>query len=228
MEVEVETLILQMSEDRTREIARMTFHEGRIGDREVVVVRSGIGKVNAGMCVQILKDVFDVTHIINTGVAGSLDSRINIGDIVVSKEAMYYDVDATVFGYQKGEVPQLGMVTFPADGMLCGAAAAAAAKAAPEIRVFEGLVISGDQFIADREKNQELIREVGGLCTEMEGAAIAHAATLNEIPFVIIRAISDKADISDGGETAVMSYEEFEAKAAAHCAAITGCMLKTI
>ena len=110
MEVEVESLKSAMTVKRTVSKASMDFFEGTIGSTEVVVVRSGIGKVNAGICVQILSDEFGVTHVLNTGVAGSLDARINIGDIVLSTDAAYHDVDATVFGYKKGEIPQMGVL----------------------------------------------------------------------------------------------------------------------
>jgi len=186
-------------------------------------VRCGIGKVNAGLCVQILCDLFGVTHVINTGIAGSLDEEINIGDVVVSIDAMYHDMDVTGLGYQPGQVPQIDTLSFAADPMLREAAVKACREAAPEIGVFEGRVVSGDQFICDRSKKDSIAKDFGGLCTEMEGAAIAQAAYLNKIPFVIVRAISDKAD-----ESVHVSYEVFEAKAAEHCASIVEHMVKSL
>ena len=215
MEVEVATLKSNMAVKNTVKKASMEFYEGTIGNTEVVVVRSGIGKVNAGICVQILIDLFNVTHVINTGIAGSLNADINIGDIVLSTDACYHDVDVTVFGYKKGEIPQIGAATFEADKELRDKAKASIKKAAPDIGVFEGRVCSGDQFISSAEIKDAIIKEHGGLCTEMEGAAIAQASYLNNTPFLIIRAISDKAD---GG--AEVDYPTFEAKAAKDCAAI--------
>ncbi|WP_026656279.1 MULTISPECIES: 5'-methylthioadenosine/adenosylhomocysteine nucleosidase [Butyrivibrio] len=215
MEVEVATLKSNMTVKNTVKKASMEFYEGTIGNTEVVVVRSGIGKVNAGICVQILIDLFNVTHVINTGIAGSLNADINIGDIVLSTDACYHDVDVTVFGYKKGEIPQIGAATFEADKELREKAKASIKKAAPDIGVFEGRVCSGDQFISSAEVKDAIIKEHGGLCTEMEGAAIAQASYLNNTPFLIIRAISDKAD---GG--AEVDYPTFEAKAAKDCAAI--------
>ena len=215
MEVEVATLKSNMTVKNTVKKASMEFYEGTIGNTEVVVVRSGIGKVNAGICVQILIDLFNVTHVINTGIAGSLNADINIGDIVLSTDACYHDVDVTVFGYKKGEIPQIGVATFEADKELREKAKASIKKAAPDIGVFEGRVCSGDQFISSAEVKDAIIKEHGGLCTEMEGAAIAQASYLNNTPFLIIRAISDKAD---GG--AEVDYPTFEAKAAKDCAAI--------
>ena len=215
MEVEVATLKSNMAVKNTVKKASMEFYEGTIGNTEVVVVRSGIGKVNAGICVQILIDLFGVTHVINTGIAGSLNADINIGDIVLSTDACYHDVDITVFGYKKGEIPQIGAAEFKADDELRAKAKASIKKAAPDIGVFEGRVCSGDQFISSAEVKDAIIKEHGGLCTEMEGAAIAQASYLNNTPFLIIRAISDKAD---GG--AEVDYPTFEAKAAKDCAAI--------
>jgi len=223
MEVEVESLKSAMAVKRTISKASMDFFEGTIGSTEVVVVRSGICKVNAGICVQILVDTFEVTHVLNTGVAGSLDAKINIGDIVLSTDAAYHDVDATVFGYKKGEIPQMGVLSFPADKELIEKAKAAIKTAAPDLGVFEGRVCSGDQFISDKAVKDRIIEELGGMCCEMEGAGIAQACFLNKIPFVIIRAISDKADGSD-----VMDYPEFEKKAAKDCAALVMEMMKSM
>ena len=223
MEVEVATLKSQMNIKNVVTKASMEFNEGTIGNTEVVIVRSGVAKVNAGICVQILVDMFNVTHVINTGVAGSLDAKINIGDIVLSTDACYHDVDATVFGYKKGEVPQLGIHAFPADASLREAAKAAIKKAAPDLGVFEGRVCSGDQFVSSPDVKKAIIDEQGGMCTEMEGAAIAQACYLNKIPFVIIRAISDKADGSD-----IVDYPVFEEKAAHDCAALVKEMISSL
>ena len=223
MEVEVETLKEKMELKNTIKKASMEFFEGTLGGVDVVVVRSGICKVNAGICVQILVDVFGVTHVINTGAAGSLDAQINIGDIVLSTDVCYHDVDATIFGYKKGEVPQLGVASFTADETLRNKAKDAIKKAAPDLGIFEGRVCSGDQFISSNEVKDAIKAEFNGKCTEMEGAAIAQASYLNNIPFLIIRAISDKADGSD-----IVDYPVFEAKAAKDCAAATLELLRSL
>ena len=223
MEVEVETLKKNMTVKNTVKKASMEFFEGTIGNTEVVVVRSGICKVNAGICVQILVDTFGVTHVINTGAAGSLDAKINIGDIVLSTDACFHDVDATVFGYKKGEIPQLGTLSFTADATLREKAKAAIKVAAPDLGVFEGRICSGDQFICDKAVKDAIIKDFDGICCEMEGAGIAQACFLNNVPFLIIRAISDKADGSE-----IVDYPEFEAKAAKDCAAATMELLKSL
>lgn len=215
MDEEVLLLKEAMQVRKTVTLARMDFCEGEIAGKEVVIVKSGVGKVNAALCTQILADRFAVTRLINTGVAGSLDARINIGDVVLSTDAVQHDVNATLFGYQPGEVPALGMVSFAADDALRKALKESVRTSAPDISCFEGRVASGDQFIADAAQKKHIKETFDALCCEMEGAAIAQAATLNAIPFCIIRAISDKADGSD-----IVDYPVFEKKAARDCAGI--------
>lgn len=223
MELEVEALKAEMTVSRIEKKAGMEFFEGSLNGAQVVVVRSGVGKVNAALCTQILADLFQVTHIINTGVAGSLNARLDIGDILISTDAVHHDVDATIFGYQPGEVPQLGVREFPADRRLVELAIDACEKSNPDIRAVPGRVVSGDQFISDRQVKARLIRDFNGDCAEMEGASIAQGAYLNHIPFVIIRAISDKAD-----DSAKMDYPVFEAAAAKHSAALVQKLVQTI
>ncbi|WP_167957660.1 5'-methylthioadenosine/adenosylhomocysteine nucleosidase [Anaerosporobacter faecicola] len=211
MEQEVSQLKDKMEVDRTIQKASMIFVSGKLNSKNVVIVRSGIGKVNAAVCTQILVDEFGVDLVINTGIAGSLQNEINIGDIVLSTDAITHDMDATGFGYKVGVIPQMDNSVFVADEKLRSVAKKVCEEVNPDIQVFEGRVLSGDQFISDRDKKEWLVKEFGGSCTEMEGAAIAQAAYLNKIPFLIIRAISDKADNS-----AEMDYQEFEAKAIKH------------
>lgn len=191
--------------------ASMDFYKGSLMGKDVVVVRSGIGKVNAGICTQILVDLYNVDGVINTGIAGSLNADIDIGDIVLATDALQHDVDATGFGYELGVIPRMDKSVFAADERLREIAKAACLKVNPDINVFEGRVVSGDQFISDKDKKSYILDNFKGYCTEMEGAAIAQAAYLNNIPFLIIRAISDKAD-----DSATVDYPTFEAKAIEH------------
>lgn len=211
MEEEVAALKEAMDIQKTEEIAGMVFCKGVLCGKDSVVVRSGIGKVNAGICAQILIDHFAADVLINTGIAGSLDARIDIGDMVISTDAVHHDMDATIFGDPAGQVPGMDTLAFPADRELIEKAKAANEKANPEIRTFTGRVVSGDQFIAAAEAKERIVNMFHPLCTEMEGAGIAQAAYLNKVSYVIIRAISDKADNS-----AVMDYPEFEKQAIAH------------
>ncbi len=215
MEEEVETLLGLMEEKRESERAGSRFFDGTLEGLPVTVVQCGVGKVNAALCTQILCDCFGVTHLVNTGIAGSLCADLDIGDLVVSQDAMYHDVDAVAFGYPMGQVPGMDVISFPADDALIGYAFAAAEAVNPGHTKI-GRVASGDQFVASKEVKQRIIDLTKGLCTEMEGAAIAQTAYRNKLPFVILRAISDKAD-----DSAEMDYPSFERIAAHRCAAVT-------
>ncbi|MBQ3513029.1 MAG: 5'-methylthioadenosine/adenosylhomocysteine nucleosidase [Lachnospiraceae bacterium] len=211
MEEEVESLLKEMQDYKERKKAGMIFYAGTLCGKEVIIVKSGIGKVNMAMCTQILIDDFKVDKVINTGVAGGLHSDIEIGDIVVSIDALQHDVDCSVFGDPIGTIPRMDCSVFPADKEMVRVAKEACEKVNPEIKCLLGRVVSGDQFIESAEKKAFLVEQFAPYCAEMEGAAMAHVAYLNQVPFVIIRAISDKADNS-----AQMNYEEFKNQAIIH------------
>lgn len=220
MEEEVETLLGLMENKQETEKAGSRFYNGTLEGLPVTVVQCGVGKVNAALCTQILCDCFGVTHLVNTGIAGSLCADLDIGDLVVSQDAMYHDVDAVAFGYPMGKVPGMDVTAFPADDTLIGYAFAAAEAVNPGHTKI-GRVASGDQFVASKAVKERIIDLTRGLCTEMEGAAIAQTAYRNNIPFVILRAISDKAD-----DSAEMDYPTFERIAAHRCAAVTQALAK--
>ena len=229
MDEEVAILKESMEVQDTLERAGMTFVKGIMSGKEVVVVRSGIGKVNMGICAQILIDCFGVDKvnagicaqilvddyrvdgIINTGIAGSLRAEINIGDIVISTDAVQHDMDAVAFGYPLGQIPRMDTFSFPADEKLVKMAVEVNKEVNPDIQTFTGRVLSGDQFISGKEKKEYLVKTFDGKCAEMEGAAMAQTAYLNKVSYVIIRAISDKADNS-----ATMDYPEFVKMAITH------------
>ena len=215
MEVEVAHLKEEMDIQENLQQAGMDFCAGKLEGLDCVVVRCGVGKVNAAICAQILIDKFQVTHIINTGIAGSLNNDIDICDIVVSRDAVQYDMDVIAFGYDRGEIPQLGLRFFEADPTLIHAVEQSVERGEHPTGLFKGRVATGDRFVADDAVKADIVKDFGALCCEMEGAAIAQCATLNKVPFVIIRAISDKADGSRE-----MLYDKFEGKAAATCAQI--------
>ncbi len=222
MTIEVETLKEHMTEMKVSERSGMTFFEGKLEQLPVVVVVCGVGKVNAALCVQVLCDCYGVTHVVNTGVAGSLNAELDIGDFVISSDAVYHDFDCHVLNpnYVVGQVPGLSVRAFPADKMLMESAYVAAQQVhAGHARI--GTVASGDQFVCQKEVKEKIVENTGALCTEMEGAAIAHASWRNGIPFVVIRAISDKAD-----DSAQMDFPTFEAIAAKRCAAVTLAMAR--
>ena len=222
MRVEIETLRDNLTNLTVIQKADLTFYEGELEQLPVVVVECGVGKVNAALCVQVLCDCFAVTHIVNTGVAGSLCAKLDIGDFVISRDAMYHDFNCQSLAYPVGQVPGLSVHAFPADNTLIEYAYSAAEQVhTGHARI--GRVASGDQFVCEKTVKEKIIESTGALCTEMEGTAIAHAAWRNRIPFVIIRAISDKAD-----DSAEMDYPTFEAIAAKRCAAVTQLLAKKL
>ena len=222
MDVEVATLKESMENLTVTRKAGMEFYDGILEGLPAVVVQCGVGKVNAAMCVQVLCDCFGVTHLVNTGIAGSLCADLDIGDMVVSRDAMYHDFDCVHFGYPYGKVPGMDVISFPADTAMMEYAFAAAEEVNPG-HTKKGRIASGDQFVAVKELKEKIIACTQGLCTEMEGAAIAQTAYRNQVPFVILRAISDKAD-----DSAEMDYPTFERIAAHRCADVTKAMAKML
>ena len=222
MAVEVAALKEKMENMTVTVRTGMEFYDGILEGLPAVVVQCGVGKVNAAMCAQILCDCFGVTHLVNTGIAGSLNADLDIGDLVVSRDAMYHDFDCVHFGYEMGRVPGLDVVAFPADTAMMDYAFCAAESVNPGHTKI-GRVASGDLFVAEKSAKDRIIEKTGALCTEMEGAAIAQTAYRNNLPFVILRAISDKAD-----DSAEMDYPTFEAIAADRCARVTLAMAKRI
>jgi len=211
MDEEVQQIVNAMDIKKVESKASMTFNMGNLSGKDVVIVRSGIGKVNAAVCAQILVDDFNVDYIINTGIAGSLRSEIDIADIVISDDVLHHDMDASGFGYALGQIPRMETLSFKADARLIALAKDSCAHVIPEVGVHIGRIVSGDQFISNKDVKNKIISNFSGYCTEMEGAAIAQAAYLNNVPFLILRAISDKAD-----DSATMDYPTFEAQAIKH------------
>lgn len=224
MSVEVQTLKETMEELKVSTRAGMEFYEGTLEGLPAVVVQCGVGKVNAALCVQVLCDCYGVTHVVNTGVAGSLCAELDIGDLVISDDAMYHDFNCAPINpcYAVGQVPGLPVRSFAADKELINMAFNAAESVNPgHVRI--GRVASGDQFVCSKDQKNQIIEDTGALCTEMEGTAIAHAAWRNDVPFVIIRAISDKAD-----DSAEMDYPTFENIAAHRCANVTRTLARSL
>ena len=222
MDVEVAILKEKMTDKAVTRRAGRDYCEGKLHGLDVVIVQCGVGKVHAAMCTQTLCDVYGVTHIVNTGIAGSLDAALDIGDVVVSRDAMYHDFDCVHFGYEMGKVPGMDVVAFPADAAMMDLAFAAAEAVNPG-HTKVGRVASGDLFVAQKAVKNAIIEKTGAFCTEMEGAAIAQTAYRNQVPFVILRAISDKAD-----DSAEMDYPTFEAIAAKRCANVAMNLAKNL
>ncbi len=205
MDDEVRLLIDKMSNVVSSTVAGIEFFEGTIVNKAVVVAVCGIGKVNAALCSQIMIDQFGVSHVINTGVAGALKDHLEPQDIVVSTDLAYHDMDVTDIGdYDYGEIPRMTTSFFSADLTLRDLALSIAKKTVKEHVVYSDRIVSGDVFVANKAKKDWLLKQFDAAATEMEGAAIGHVCHLNDVPFVVIRAISDKADGS-----AEVDFEKF-------------------
>ncbi len=223
MDEEVDILVNLMEVNEVIEKASLKFYKGKLENKDVVVVRCGIGKVNSALCAQILISEFNVEAVVNTGVAGALNSELDVFDIVISTDAIEYDFDTTVFGHKKGEIPRMETSTFIADERLIDFAYNSSINEVKNHKVLKGRVITGDRFISSKELKDELVKEFDAYCGEMEGASIAHVCYLNKTPFVIIRAMSDKADGS-----ADVVYDEFVKDAAHNSKDIVLNMLKSM
>lgn len=223
MKVETELLVEHMQQARRTRFASMDFFEGVLCGKQVVVVQSGIGKVNAGICAQILCNIYHVDAIINTGIAGALDLRLTVGDVVVSTEVVHHDFDVSNLSYPLGQIPGMDTLTFKASDELIVAADKAIRSARPDIHCYMGCIASGDQFVHTSDRKTEIVQAFGALCCEMEGAAIGQTCYLNHIPFVVMRTISDNADEESG-----VDYPKFEKQTAHDNARIIEHMLLTL
>jgi len=212
MEEEIIYIKSKMEILDTRNIIGTVVYSGKMNGKNVVLARCGIGKVNAAVCTQMLIDLYNVGCIINTGVAGSMHSNVHLGDVVISTELVQHDFDTTAFEEDEpGFIPRLGVRFFEADKALCGIAYenASSVLSAEGAKAHKGIIATGDQFISDMAAKERIGNIFKPLCVEMEGAAIAHACHLNNIPFIVIRAISDN---SDGDTKTYDNYIDIAAK----------------
>lgn len=194
MDEEIQHILDSMENFDTEKKAGISFYSGKFNGYDIVLCKSGVGKVNASVCTQILIDEFQAANIIFTGVAGAVNPDLKIGDIVVSTDCVQHDMDVTALGFKLGEIPYTDVSVFKADPALVDLAISASKEIVQDRKIVSGRILSGDQFIASREKVKFLHDELQGSCTEMEGAAVGQVCSMNEIPFVIIRSMSDQAD----------------------------------
>ncbi|MED1204722.1 5'-methylthioadenosine/S-adenosylhomocysteine nucleosidase [Heyndrickxia acidicola] len=212
MEEEVALLRKNIVNPQVEVIAGYEFTTGKMNGKEVILLRSGIGKVNAAMSAAILLQQFHPDVIINTGSAGGFDPALNVGDVVISTEVIHHDVDATVFGYEYGQVPQMPP-SFKANEKLVKLAEQCA-KSIEGIQVVNGLIATGDSFMSDPERVEFVRKQFAGVqAVEMEAVAIGQVAYQFKVPFVIIRSLSDIA-----GQDSGISFEQYLEKAALHSA----------
>lgn len=224
METEVSSLCQKLESKKVEEFSGLSFYSGKLGNTDVVVVKSGVGKVNAALCAQLLAVKFNVSKVINTGIAGATGKGLGVFDFVVSTKAVYHDFDVRIFGYKRGQVPGMEMY-FEADKELSEKAVKVfnSTEFSKEHKIVKGCIASGDQFIADKTVKDDIVKTFDPMCVEMEGAAIAHACTLNKIPFVIIRCLSDCAD-----DSATNTYEFNEDLCAKMCSEFVEKLVKEI
>ncbi|MEC0168808.1 5'-methylthioadenosine/adenosylhomocysteine nucleosidase [Paenibacillus graminis] len=215
-------LLLESMEDKVSIVkAGVVYYSGTIFGKRAVLCKSGVGKVNAAVTTQILLDAFGAVRVLFTGVAGAVHAELGIGDIVISSHCIQHDMDVTALGYPRGVIPYQEVSSFPADPALVNLAEEACRTL--KQKSITGVVLSGDQFIASAAVVAELRGQLDGACAEMEGAAVAQVCYMNEIPFVIIRSMSDKADGS-----AHVNYREFTVTASERSHAILEYMLKAM
>lgn len=193
MDEEVDILAKEMKIEKVVEAAGLKLIHGKLANKDVVLVRCGIAKVNAALCTQLLIDKFDVDCIINTGVAGALHEDLDVNDLVISTEAIQYDVDSSDYGDPVGTIPRMETSVFPADERLINFARESAEEL-EGTNFLLGRICTGDRFVGQKSFKEKLRKEFNGYCCEMEGGAVAHVCYLNKKPYVIIRSISDKAD----------------------------------
>ncbi|ABZ76198.1 purine or other phosphorylase family 1 [Shewanella halifaxensis HAW-EB4] len=221
MDAEIEKLLPEITQRQTHTVAKNTYYTGFIEGKPVVVTRSGVGKVNAAITTYVLINQFDVNSIIFTGIAGAAGPKLNVADVVISTALVQHDVDLTAFGAPKGQLDGYDDRYFYADEKLQALALEAAKGAVGEARVHSGIIATGDQFIADKGIVSMLLQEFNAIAVEMEGAAVAQVTDMFDIPLVVIRTISDKADGS-----AHLVYEEAKQVTADNSVAITLNMIR--
>ncbi len=194
MEEEIENIKPYIDIISTKNIVGLDFYMGKMGGNNVVLVRSGIGKVNAAVCSQVLIDLYAVDYIINVGVAGAINKDLKIGDVVIATDTMHHDMDTTYFGDDIGIIPRMEESAFKADNELIEIALKSSSDVLENNNVVTGRIVSGDQFLCDIEKKNKIWSHFKASCVDMESAAIGQACYLNKIPFCIIRSISDNSD----------------------------------
>ena len=222
MSVEVEALMAKLEDRQERRIGMDVFVSGKLYGHAAVLAVCGPGKINAALCAQSMILHYQPEWVLNLGVAGAGANGVSIGDMVIATAAVQHDVDTSPIGDPVGMVSKINLIEIPCDDAL-RARLVRAASAVEGMNVHEGVIATGDQFICTQEQKDRIVSVTAALCTEMEGAAIAQTAYRNNLPFVILRAISDKAD-----DSAEMDYPTFERIAAHRCAEVTRNLAKQL
>lgn len=213
MSVEIRSLAAALTNPKTETVSGITFYEGELCAQPVVLAVCGVGKVFAALCAQTMILRYGVDAVINTGVAGTLTDELSIGDVAVSSDVVQHDMDTSPLGDPLGLISGLNVVHMEADGTLADFVEHAIEETGG--KSLRGTIATGDVFVADAEKKAYLRDTFGAIACEMEGGAIGHVCTVNRVPFVVIRAISD-----GGNEDSPMDYPTFVQMAADRSAAV--------
>lgn len=215
MEEEFEEIANIMSEVKEKEISKLTFITGKINTKSVVLVKSGIGKVNAARVTQILIDNFKVEGIINVGSAGSCNDELEIGDIVIGKKLVQHDFDITAFGHEKGFISNVGQFVESNEQLIVKIEETIKRIKDKDFKIKVGTIASGDIFCTESKMKEKIRNKFNADCIEMEGSAIAQVCKLDKIPFLVVRSISDKPN----GQNEI-TFDKFLEKASRRCAYI--------
>ncbi len=225
MECEINKLKSKLQNLKENKVGTRIFYSGELHGHDVVLVQSGVGKVNAGICTQYIIDKFSPDYIINTGIGGGLGKGLQVGDIVIGTEFVQYDFDVTAIGYALGYmctgVDKDKPTKFYSDLDLIEKFEQALNEAAPDLKYHKGVIATGDCFVSSMEKKLQIRDTFNAIAVEMEGAAIAQTANANKVPCVIIRAISDLAD-----DTAAQDHEFVETEMAEYCSSTIETLLR--
>lgn len=206
MDIEVDAIISSMSEKNERIISGIKYVSGKIFDKNVVVAKCGVGKVFAAICAQTMIIEYSPKVIINTGVAGSLVSGFNVLDIAIAKSVVQHDMDTSALGDPKGLISGINVVYIDTNVNVLNALKTASCTV--KCNVKEGVIASGDKFISDKEEKLQLNKSFNAIACEMEGASIGQVCYVNQVPFGVLRAISD----GDGAEMDYMTFAPLAAK----------------
>ncbi len=220
MEEEIENIKPYIDIISTKNIVGLDFYMGKMDGNSVILVRSGIAKVNATICTQILIDLYAVDLIINVGVAGAINKDLKIGDIVIAKDCLHHDIDTTFFGNDIGVIPRMEESTFKADEQLCETAIEIC-KNNIDTNIYFERIVSGEQFISNSDAKNKIWLNFKAFCVDMESAAIGQTCYLNKIPFLIIRSISDSAEENN-------EYNTFFKESALKVSAIVKNIIETL
>ena len=220
MEEELDELLQRLSLIKKFEIFDLVFYECRYKNIECVLVESGIGKVNAARCTQILIDNMKVDYVFNIGVAGGVSDKLNVGDIVIGDKLVQHDFDLTAFNHNKGYIPNVGDFIHSDDYLISLATSCMNDK---DYNILLGTIASGDIFCTEKWMSEKIANKFNALCVEMEGASIAQVCYLSHVPFLVIRCISD----TPNGNNKI-TYEEFLKTSSANVATYLKEIIKKI